>query len=1398
MASGTPVGNMIIKVDLDSVGVEKSMTGLQRQLKSVNKSMGAQLSAFGRSEKSASKYDTMIKSLTDRHKVQAAMVSEAEKNYKKMSETYGENSVKAQQAAQSLNEQIARYQETGREISNLKKEFADFQKQQKIDNSNWTKAGNALIDYGDGLQKIGQRMSDTGATMTKRITLPALGAATAAGGIVAAFGWKRLTGLDSAQAQLKGLGYNTEEVGRISDQVTEAIEGGMTTMAEGTSVAAGAMAAGVKEGKELKRYIKLVGDAAVGANRPVGDMAQIFNRVQGSGKLMTQELNMIEDGMPGFAQAMAKNLGVSQDKFREMVTAGKVDSKRFLDVMEDFAGGMAGAYADSWDGMVENTKAYIGIIGENFLRGVFQDSKKSLSDFIELLKSDTVQKKAQEMGEKARVAFGKMKDAIVDTVKWYTDLEDSQKKMVNYLGIAALAMGPVLSITGKLTKGIGATMKVIGGLSKVIGTVQGAGLAASLASLGPAAIGGLAVAGIGAVAYGSYKLYKNLNKTKEANSDLAKSMMDEANTLEKSSNSFNKLSEKAKLSNDQLAEMYDLHKRIENETNPKIIEGLTVEYDKLAKESGLSKDEIKRLFKANEDIIKQTPNVEKSISDQGNAFAKNTKAVDEYIQSMVRASTEELKAERINNLKEQEKVQKEINKSIKERERIEKEIAEYNRLENLSKDELSAKLSELGQQQAENTKNHKVDKELNKEINMIKDIQKNKHGEITQELSKQMKKEQESIDKNEQKKEQIKAFDKEYQNIYLKSVGINKEGQQGLEQLDQSIEKTQKEINKLEEQKKSSIGINEEERKKLTKLKEQNSERIEARNHLFKELGQYNDINKVMDDGIKKLTGQNKKKVEGYLKDSAIENKNKDIFKQLVKQNEENNKSIKQLTEEGKKQGANKTEIVKKINAKKRENEENVKTINKILKAIGLNKEERKAIIDSTGALKTQGTQQDKNNKKSKKGIENEKKRTKEAAVSVVKDIFIKPDVTAKKLNDSFSEKVKKVVDMTINPLNKKFTIPFLNYAQGTSKKGHPFDGPALVNDGIGSNAGQELIQTPDGKMGMFKGRNVMANLPKGTHVLSAKDTRKFLGNVPKYAKGTINANFGFKGIKSGILGFLSRFSFGKLFNGIGATAWNFIKNNLTSDPKQMEDLGGGPSPTGGAGSWRGHIKRASMRMNAGATPREISGIVAQINRESGGNERIVQSPSLLDINTLMGNPAKGLLQYIPQTFNAYKMRGYGNIFKGYHQLLAFFNNSNWRRDLPYGRRGWGPSGHRRYKRGTNYVPEDGPAYLHKGEAVVPKEFNKPLPTEAMKLLALAGKRIQGNNQLKFLDERNDNNNKHLENIVSKLSEQVEDTKEIVSLLAKLLMKDSDVYIDGKEITETVNHHNALKSLNPF
>ena len=105
---------------------------------------------------------------------------------------------------------------------------------------------------------------------------------------------------------------------------------------------------------------------------------------------------------------------------------------------------------------------------------------------------------------------------------------------------------------------------------------------------------------------------------------------------------------------------------------------------------------------------------------------------------------------------------------------------------------------------------------------------------------------------------------------------------------------------------------------------------------------------------------------------------------------------------------------------------------------------------------------------------------------------------------------------------------------------------------------------------------------------------------------------------------------------------------------------------------------RAAGAMNEAITGRQLNGIIAQIQRESGGNQRIVQSSAVVDVNTLAGNPARGLLQYIPQTFRAYAVKGYNDIYNGYHQLLAFFNNTNWRKDLPYGQSGWGPSGRRK------------------------------------------------------------------------------------------------------------------------
>ena len=311
-------------------------------------------------------------------------------------------------------------------------------------------------------------------------------------------------------------------------------------------------------------------------------------------------------------------------------------------------------------------------------------------------------------------------------------------------------------------------------------------------------------------------------------------------------------------------------------------------------------------------------------------------------------------------------------------------------------------------------------------------------------------------------------------------------------------------------------------------------------------------------------------------------------------------------------------------------------------------------------------------------------------------------------------------------------------YANGTS--GHP-GGFAILGDGRGSNAGPELYRTPSGFTGLSPGTDTLMNLPKGTQVIPAKETREVLSSIPAYKTGNVKdalatgakwvgnktvdgakavadktkegANWaadktkaGAKKVKDAAFDIyeyasdpgklmnklLEKYnvttpSFSGAFGDIAKGGFKLVKDKATSFLKDklgdFGGFGGGGSSvniSGGAAAWRGQIIRAAAVMQEALSGSELNGIIAQIQRESGGNQRIVQSPQVRDINTRNNNPARGLLQYIPQTFASYRMKGAGNIYDGYHQLLAFFNNTNWRRDLPYGKRGWGPTGARKFK----------------------------------------------------------------------------------------------------------------------
>lgn len=166
--------------------------------------------------------------------------------------------------------------------------------------------------------------------------------------------------------------------------------------------------------------------------------------------------------------------------------------------------------------------------------------------------------------------------------------------------------------------------------------------------------------------------------------------------------------------------------------------------------------------------------------------------------------------------------------------------------------------------------------------------------------------------------------------------------------------------------------------------------------------------------------------------------------------------------------------------------------------------------------------------------------------------------------------------------------------------------------------------------------------------------------------------------------------------NSVGPGFWK----TMQKIGDEFGEGGGYGNPAGdGVARWRKYIVRAAHQMHTSVSPGEISKIMSMISAESSGNPTITQQ--IQDVNSAAGDPAQGLLQFIPPTFNAYAVKGHRNIKNGYDQLLALFNDRNWRSDIHYGG-GWGPSGGRRFAKGGTHhgsgaflVGEEGPEILN-------------------------------------------------------------------------------------------------------
>lgn len=242
------------------------------------------------------------------------------------------------------------------------------------DTSNY-KRGMASLADDPGIEKA------TG--LFKFLTGAVLATGAALTAITIKGGFERALNIEDATAKLKGLKYSATEIQSVLGTAMESVIGTAYRFDDAVNVAVGAMAAGVKQGKQLRTYLGAVADAASIAKIDMNSMGQIFNKVTSSMKLTGDEINQLnERGIP-IVQLLAKEFGKTSAEITKMVSKGQISSEMFMQVMSKNFAGAALSSGDTVRGSFANMGAAIERFGAKIvtpflplIKQLFQDTSK--------------------------------------------------------------------------------------------------------------------------------------------------------------------------------------------------------------------------------------------------------------------------------------------------------------------------------------------------------------------------------------------------------------------------------------------------------------------------------------------------------------------------------------------------------------------------------------------------------------------------------------------------------------------------------------------------------------------------------------------------------------------------------------------------------------------------------------------------------------------------------------------------------------------------------------------------------------------------------------------------------------------------------------------------------------
>ena len=310
----------------------------------------------------------------------------------------------------------------------LKTINSDFKKIEKSSSS-------AFKNMSDSVKNFGDKVSKAGTALTVGLTTPltALGIA----------GVKYNAQLEDFEANLTTLLGNADDA---KDMLADLKEMANTTPFETSDLleATQMMLGFGLEAKKTKGYLETLGDISMGNSEKLMSLTRAFSQIGAAGKATMEDINQMIDAGFNPLQIMAKKTGKSMATLRDEVSEGEISFEDIAEAMEE-ATSEGGRYYKSMEkaSKTMNGKMSTALDALNTALGDLTESLLPLAT--------------------------KAIDKITEWANAFTMLDDETKQTILTIAGIVVAVGPALTIIGKLSSAFSNLCTPVGLATTAIG-----------------------------------------------------------------------------------------------------------------------------------------------------------------------------------------------------------------------------------------------------------------------------------------------------------------------------------------------------------------------------------------------------------------------------------------------------------------------------------------------------------------------------------------------------------------------------------------------------------------------------------------------------------------------------------------------------------------------------------------------------------------------------------------------------------------------------------------------------------------------------------------------------------------------------------------------------------------